>query len=166
MGSSKKKKFSILFNKHYKKLFNYSFKVVKERDLSQELVQETFIKLWEKIEQIQSSDRSIESFLIITLKNKIIDHFRKHKTLEKHINLYSLNQDIQENINNEWELSQRIDRIYASLPQKTVEIFKLSRDQGATYPEIAVQKNISVKTVELHISKALTAFRQGLQDYL
>lgn len=166
MKSSKKKRFSILFDKHYKKLFNYSFKVVKERDLSQELVQETFIKLWEKIEQIQSNDRSIESFLIVTLKNKIIDHTRKYKTREKHTNLYSLNRDIQENIDNQWELLQKIESIYTSLQPKTVEIFKLSRDQGCTYQEIATQKNISVKTVELHISKALSAFRQELQDYL
>ncbi|WP_438423515.1 RNA polymerase sigma factor [Aquimarina macrocephali] len=166
MKSPKKKRFSILFDKHYTKLFNYSFKVVKERDFSQELVQETFIKLWEKIEQIQSNDRSIESFLIVTLKNKIIDHTRKNKTREKHINLYSLNQDMQENIDNEWELSQKIDSIYSSLHPKTIEIFKLSRDQGFTYQEIATQKNISIKTVELHISKALAAFRQELKDYL
>lgn len=61
---------------------------------------------------------------------------------------------------------KKIDDIYKSLPAKTSEIFKLSRVKGLTYPEIAALKNISVKTVESHISKALQTFRIQLKDYL
>lgn len=159
-------KFSNLFDKHYRRLFNYSFKMIKDSDVSEELVQETFIKLWENYETINNSSRSIESFLIVTLKNKIIDNYRKNKTREKHSNLYSINSNLQIDIENEWELHQQIDKIYDSLHPKTFEIFKLSRNSGLTYKEIAFKKNISIKTVELHISKALTSFRKGLNDYL
>jgi len=161
-----KKKFSNLFDKHYRRLFNYSLKVIKDKDISEEIVQETFIKLWENFEKIHNSSRSVESFLIVTLKNKIIDNYRKDKTREKHTNLYSLNSALQNNIDNEWELYQQIDEIYASFPPKTLEIFQLSRDKGFTYKEIASNKNISIKTVELHISKALKSFKRGLKDYL
>jgi RNA polymerase sigma-70 factor (ECF subfamily) len=162
----KKNKFSLLFDKHYKRLFNYSFKMIKKKDLSEELVQETFIKLWENFENINDSNRSIESFLIVTLKNKIIDDYRKNKTRDKHTNLYTLHANLQEEIDNEWEISQQIDVIYAELHPKTLEIFQLSRDKGLTYKEISIQKNISIKTVESHISKALNTFRKGLKDYL
>ncbi|AUP80957.1 RNA polymerase sigma factor [Flavivirga eckloniae] len=162
----KKKIFSVLFDRHYKRLFNYSFKVVGQKDVAEELVQETFIKLWEHIESISNDKRSIESYLIKVLKNKIIDNYRKSQTKEKHINLYKLNTEFITDIDDKWELQKTIDTIYASLQPKTSEIFKLSRFKGLTYQEIASLKNISVKTVESHISKALQAFRKQLQDYL
>lgn len=161
----KEAEFSKLFDTHYKRLYNYSFTVLKESALSEELVQETFIKLWEKFEHVSESERSIESFLIVTLKNKIIDEYRKSKTREKHNTQYFLNTAIETEIDKQWELLQRIDEIYTTLDIKTTDIFKLSRDKGLTYKEISLRKGISIKTVEAHISKALTAFKEGLKDY-
>ncbi|TYP98162.1 RNA polymerase sigma-70 factor (ECF subfamily) [Tenacibaculum adriaticum] len=163
---TKEAQLSVLFDKHYKRLYNYAYKVLKEAAISEELVQETFIKLWEHFENLNKSNRSIESFLIVTLKNKIIDEYRKNQTREKHNGLYTLNTNTHTEIDNQWELLQQIEAIYESLEQKTIDIFKLSRDKGLTYKEISVKNNISIKTVELHISKALIAFRKGLKDYL
>ncbi|WP_192085398.1 sigma-70 family RNA polymerase sigma factor [Algoriphagus sp. Y33] len=157
--------FSILFDKHYQRLYNYAYKLLNDISTSEELVQETFIKLWEQYHKIDKSHRAIESFLIVTLKNKIIDNFRKYQTREKHNNLYSLYSDILSEINTQWDLLQQIDIIYENLDQKTRDIFQLSRNEGLTYKEIAIKKNISIKTVELHISTALIAFRKGLKDY-
>ncbi|GAA3516871.1 RNA polymerase sigma-70 factor [Aquimarina addita] len=164
-NSAKEVRFSNLFDRHYRRLYAYVFKVLKEPDLSEELVQETFIKLWENFDTINDSERSIESFLIVTLKNKMIDAYRKKQTREKHTNLYASNTSVEAQIDRQWELIQRIEDIYATLEQKTVDIFKLSRDKGLTYKEISRQKNISIKTVELHISKALVVFKKGLKDY-
>ncbi|SEL67606.1 RNA polymerase sigma-70 factor, ECF subfamily [Aquimarina amphilecti] len=163
--STKEAKFSNLFDRHYKRLYNYALKVLKETELSEELVQETFIKLWENFEHINQSERSIESFLITTLKNKIIDAYRKKQTREKHTNIYALNTSVETQIDKQWELIERIEDIYTTLEKKTTDIFKLSRDKGLTYKEISKKKDISIKTVELHISKALTAFKKGLKDY-
>jgi len=162
----KKEKFSLIFDKNYSRLYNYAFKLLKSNDSTEEVVQETFIKLWENIEKIKDSERSIASYLIVTLKNKIIDYFRKNKTREKHTNIYAINTAIQESIDNEWEISQQIERVYSTLQPNTIEIFQLSRDKGLTYKEIADKKNISIKTVESHISKALVVFRKGLKEYL
>ncbi len=163
---TKKIKFSVLFEKHYKRLFNYAFKVVEDSDIAKELVQETFIKLWKNFENVKDDERTIESYLITILKNKIIDNHRKRQTQEKHFNLYKLNTAFTEDIDSKWELEKEIEKIYNSLPPKTSDIFKLSRDKGLTYPEIATLKNISVKTVESHISRALNTFRISLKDYL
>lgn len=163
---NKKDIFSFLFDKHYKRLLNYSLKTLKDKDICEELVQETFIKLWQNIEKINPDDRSIESFLIVTLKNKIIDNHRKNQSRDKHNKLYKLYSGVETEIDNEWELYQEVEAIYTTLHKKTLDIFQLSRDKGLTYKEIAMHKKISIKTVELHISKALNAFRQGLKDYL
>ncbi len=165
-NSVKEAKFSNLFDRHYKKLYNYAYKVLRDADFSEELVQETFIKLWENFENIKESERAIASFLIISLKNKIIDEYRKKQTRTKHTNIYALHINIETQIDKQWEIAQCIENIYATLEQKTVKIFKLSRDKGLTYKEISKLQGISIKTVELHISKALTAFKSGLKDYL
>ncbi|MEX0314994.1 MAG: RNA polymerase sigma-70 factor [Allomuricauda sp.] len=167
MSPQKKKEyFSELFDAHYPRLFNYANKVLGEEDIAEELVQETFIKLWENVEGVSKNSRSIESYLIVTLKNKIIDFYRKEQVRKKHMDLYRLNKDNLELIDTEWEVTIQIERVYQTLPQKTVEIFKLSRNKGLSYKEIAEQKNISIKTVELHISKALSAFKEGLKNFL
>jgi RNA polymerase sigma-70 factor (family 1) len=163
---NKKAKFSFLFEKYYNSLLNYTFKIVKDKDVCEDLVQETLIKLWDKIETIQPQDRSIESYLIVTLKNKIIDNHRKNKSRAKHKELHGSFTPIETKIDNEWELSEKIETIYATLPSKTLDIFQLSRNKGLTYKEIANHRNVSIKTVELHISKALDVFREGLKDYL
>ncbi|MCD8405438.1 sigma-70 family RNA polymerase sigma factor [Tenacibaculum dicentrarchi] len=166
MKLKEKVDFSVLFDTHYEKLYNYAIKIIKDESISNDLLQETFIKLWENIDSMKINHRSIESFLIITLKNKIVDHFRKESVKKKHLNLYVLNKDIEEEINNEWDLLKTIEDVYTLLPQKTIEIFKLSRDKGHTYSEIASIKNISIKTVEAHISKALQVFRKELVNFL
>ena len=163
---SKKERFSTLFDQYYGKLYRFALKSTRETDLSEELVQETFIKLWEHFENIDNVDRSIESYLIMTLKNKVIDLYRKTQSREKHINHFSLLQNKQIEIDDQWELNEQIDAVYASLDHKTREIFLLSRDQGLSYKAISEVKNISVKTVEAHISKGLAAFREGLKLYL
>jgi RNA polymerase sigma-70 factor (ECF subfamily) len=166
LSRKKRDLFSVLFDKHYIRLYNYAFKVLKNKEVSEELVQETFIKLWENIAQISLEDRSIASFLIITLKNKIVDNYRKDQVRTKHNNLYYLQQETQIDMNNDWELGQEINTIYNTLPENTLHIFRLSREKDLTYKEIAKLKTISVKTVESHISKALEVFRLGLKDYL
>ena len=147
-------------------MYNYSFKVLGQKSISEELVQETFIKLWEHIGHIKTEKRAIESFLIVTLKNKIIDAQRKNTVRTKHNNSYFSTKKLEVEMDTDWEISQQITQIYDTLPSKTVTIFQLSRNQGMTYAEISAKEHISIKTVESHISKALVAFRKGLKDYL
>ncbi|MFC5048625.1 sigma-70 family RNA polymerase sigma factor [Aquimarina hainanensis] len=163
---NKEKEFSDLFDQHYTPLYNYAFKRLGEKDMSEEIVQETFIKLWQNFESVQKEKRSVQSYLIIVLKNKIIDFYRKSKAREKNTNLYFINKELSEELDNEWEINSRIHEIYNSLQAKTAEIFQLSREKGLTYKEIAEKKEISVKSVEQHVSKALTTFRKGLKEFL
>ncbi|MEX0275733.1 MAG: RNA polymerase sigma-70 factor [Flavobacteriaceae bacterium] len=166
MSSEKKKEyFSTLFDAHYKKLYHYAHKVLGERHSSEEVVQEAFIKLWENVDTLRKETSTIESYLMVTLKNKIIDLHRKEQVKRRHIDLYKLNRDSEESIDCQWEIMRHVEQIYAGLPQKTLEIFKMSRNDGLSYKEIAEHLDISVKTVELHMSKALQAFREGLKSF-
>ena len=163
---SNRNSFSEIFDSNYARLFRYSIKVLKDKDAADELVQETFIKLWEKMKNTDIENQSIEALLITILKNKIIDNYRRDSTRKKYERLYCDEKEFQQAINNEWEILELLETVYSSFETKTLEIFRLSRDQGLTYKEIASQKNISIKTVELHISKALVILRKRLVRYL
>lgn len=162
---TKKERFSGYFDRYYGLAFGFALKRLKDRDTAEEIVQDSFIKLWENLEEVQH-EAAIKSYLFTILKNKIIDLHRKGSTRTRHENEFSQNQELSTALESDWELSQFIDRIYASLKPPTDEIFQLSRQEGLTYPEIAEKKAISIKTVEAHISKALAVFRKGLKDYL
>ena len=157
--------FSLYFDQYYPMLFRYAVKCLKDHDTAEEVVQETFIKLWEKLSEVQHQ-AAIKSYLFTILKNKIIDLHRKINTRSKHSKTYAQSNTLETAIENDWELQQQIEKVYALLKPPTDEIFALSRQQGLTYDEIAKKKSISIKTVELHISKALSAFRNGLKDYI
>lgn len=161
----KKDQFSALFDRHYRRLFNYSLKVLKDKDGAEEVVQETFIKLWEHIDDINSDDKSIASYLIVTLKNKLIDLHRKNQTRTRHTHQFTETVSLEASLDTDWELIDQIEMIFESLPERTAEIFQLSRKKGLNYKEIAKEMGVSLKTVESHISTALKAFRSGLKDY-
>ncbi|MEQ9415893.1 MAG: sigma-70 family RNA polymerase sigma factor, partial [Cyclobacteriaceae bacterium] len=103
---------------------------------------------------------------VVTLRNKMIDSFRRKKVREKHEGIVKMDFDMLTEDSEVWDLISRIDTVFSNLPNKTVEVFQLSRKEGLTYSEIAERMAISVKTVEMHMSKALAAFRKGLKDFL
>ncbi len=146
-------------------LFNYTIVRVDDKEIAQDLVQETFFAGLKSMKNFKG-EASERTWLISILKRKIIDHYRKTKIRKKHSEQFLQNVNQLEEIETSWEVLQQIDNIYTHLDTKTEEIFKLSREEGMSYTEIADKKSISIKTVESHISKALQAFRKGLKDFL
>ncbi|MCL6273163.1 RNA polymerase sigma-70 factor [Muricauda sp. 2012CJ35-5] len=157
----KRERFSILFDLHYRKLYHFAYNILKDPDASEEVVQESFIKLWEQFDPTEI--KSFEAYLMTILKHKVLDHLRKEKVKKRHIDLYQLNQQTFEELSQEWEIQERIQMLLQQLPEKTRTIFKMSRINSYSYKEIAIIKDISVKTVESHISKALTILKQALK---
>ena len=111
---------------------------------------------------LRSQKKVLEAFLFQILKNRIIDHFRKQKLRYQYYNSYNPQKSI-EAASTLFDVEDRIAKVYAKLPKKTAAIFKASREEGSSYKEIANSFQLSVKSVEFHISKALKAFKQEFQ---
>ena len=157
--------FNRLFDNYYTPMCYLASKYLVDMDLSRSLVQEVFVDLWTRREKI-SVDYSVKSYLFNMVKNRSIDHLRRHKkniqlTESEEEMIYAPFHDIIE----EAELNHRINASINELPEKCREIFLLCRFEGMKYAEIARKLDISVKTVEMQMGIALKKMRSSLSDY-
>jgi len=169
-----KSAFNCIFYTYYELLVLYANQLLMDHDKAEETVQGIFVKLWLDRNQINIIN-SLGVYLQKSTKNKCLDILKHekivHNYLDKTINQSKGNYEIN-NINNSediilyTELKQKIEYSINNLPDNCREIFKLSRYEGMKYAEIAQKLNISVKTVEVHIGKALKKLRNDLKKYL
>lgn len=161
--------FEMLYKSHFKGLFFFAMKYVKNEEAAREIVQETFAGLWEKRGQIDM-DRSVKSYLATVIHNKCTNYLRDNRKFDRNIldieGLLDVPNDEHTDVLMQSELSARIDEAINELPEKCREIFLLSRYENLRYQEIADKLQISVKTVETQVSKALQHMRSRLADYI
>lgn len=153
------KVFEAVFKEYFKPLSIYANKYVCDLDIAQDVVQEVFVKLYEKKDDLVIHT-SLKAFLYASVKNRCLDYLRSNKIRQKHKEAIQNESDtfIQEDDNDaieQTELQEKIYKAIQSLPDQNRKIFILSRFEGKTNQEIAEELNISKRTVETHISNAL-----------
>ncbi len=162
--NSFKKIYSLYFNRVYR--FASRFSLSKED--TEEIVQDVFMKLWEKRSFIDQS-KSLSGFLFTIAQNLVIDKIRKLVATKKLIEKANANElrivasESTEQLVNFYELSSIISKLIDELPSKRRTIFKLSREKCLTYKEISDILKISQGTVEKQMSKALHTLRVVLK---
>ena len=160
--------FEVLFKEYYERLCQFAVKYVKSVEQSEEVVQDTFYNIW-KNRNTLNIKTSIKAYLFTAVRNNCLQVIRT-KTLDvKYENYYKThftNESVSpSDVLNAKELSSVINKAFNSLPDRCREIFKMSRDEGLKYHEIAAKLSISIKTVEANMGKALKHFRSYLKDY-
>jgi len=161
------KAFEILFHKYYRYLCLYSAKIINEDSAAEEIVQDFFVKIWEKREQL-NIETSLKNYLFRSVKNLCINYIQHNKTKIRHAKhvLSEVENNFSDDDNYpEIDLSVKIEESINSLPEKRKEIFRLSRQEGLKYHEIAQKLNISIKTVETQMSLAIKTLREKLKNY-
>lgn len=140
-------------------------KYIYDLDDAKNIVHEVFMSVWEKFENLPEGT-SYKSYLYTAVKNKSLNFIRDKK---KHVILedFEDQEPMEENLTLETaELEKEIEIALQSLPEKCREVFELNRQEGLKYAEIAQKLNISIKTVEAQMSKALAIMRQHLKDFM
>ena len=164
-----------LKDKWYDKLILFAVSYVKSESAAQDLVQDTFLKIIESVDDVNSID-NMGALLYTILKNKALDYIR-HKVVEcRHstssaedyryllANSYALEDStIKIIINN--QIRKALNEAIDKLPEQTRRVFILNKYDDIKYKEIASRLNISEKTVEYHICKAYSLLRKELGDY-
>ncbi len=161
--------FEMLFRSYYQSLCNYAYTFVRDRDEAEEVVQSTFLTIWEKRHNV-TIHTGVKPYLFAMVRNACLNVIKHEKVKQQHVamematgerNAASVNQVVEAS-----ELEQRIMDSINSLPEQCRLIFKLSRFEELKYAEIAQQLNLSVKTVENQMGKALRIMREQLKDYV
>lgn len=158
--------FSELFHRYYVALCAFAFRYLGDHSLTEELVQELFVRIWEKRKQLKI-ETSVKSYLFRAVKNELINRQNHEKVEQKYRKLFQQeeNELRAEQVLPEIDLMRKIEASVEALPPKRKEIFKLSREKGLSYREISEQLDISVKTVEAQMGQALKQLREDLKDY-
>ena len=144
-------------------------KYVKDFETSEEIVQESFLSLWEKRDNIDMA-QPVKAYLITTIRNKCLNWLRDNKKFNTDILRFEEYIPNHEYVSTdklvEAEILKTINNAIHELPEKCREIFTLSRFGNLKYQEIADQLQISVKTVESQMSKALQHMRIRLKEFI
>lgn len=171
------REFNELFNQHYNPFLRFAVSYVRDKSIAEEITLEAFSIFWEKQNSI-SEVTNHPAYILTIVKNLCLNHL-KRTTLK--INTESRMQEAME-----WELTTRINNLEAcdpeylfsrevesilhetinKLPERTREVFLLSRFESKTHKEIAEALNITTKGVEYHISQAIKQLKLELKDYL
>jgi RNA polymerase sigma-70 factor, ECF subfamily len=161
--------FEMIFKNFYQPLCNYAYSFVQDRDEAEEIVQTTFLSVWEKRDNL-SIHTGVKPYLYAMVRNASLNVLKHEKIKQQHAAVeLAVAERSTESVTRTVmasELEERIFKALNKLPEQCRLVFKLSRFEELRYAEIAEQLNISVKTVENQMGKALKIMREQLKDYL
>ncbi len=158
--------FELLFKSYYAHLCLFASKIIEDEIAAEEIVQDYFVKLWEKKHQL-SIESSLKNYLFRSVKNLCLN-FIKHNNIKAQYARQFVSEAEKNNFSDyfmEVDLAKKIEESIQSLPEKRREIFRMSRDEGLKYREIAEILKISIKTVETQMGLAIKTLRDKLKDY-
>lgn len=153
------------FQTHFEGLYRYAFTLLKNNDDAKDAVQTVFVNLWQKRLTIDEQ-QSIQAYLYTSVYNYCLNIKRNEKVRTAYL---QNNQATQQVFNDELVSKENINRIreaLESLPPQCKLIFMKSRFEQKKYADIAREMNLSVKTVEVQIGKALRILRNKLSEVL
>lgn len=158
--------FERIFKEHHPHCLAFATHYIGDPYEAEEVVQLVFSQLWEKRAgiAIQGSERS---YLFSAIRNTAISQWRKQNVRSEKENSFGQMQEVEVHLSLQArELESKLEAALEKLPERCREVFVLSRKQQLKYAEIASVMNISVKTVENQMGKALKILHQELKEYL
>jgi len=159
--------FEKIFNKYSERIYYFSYRYLKNKEESEEITQEVFVRLWNRRFDLKP-ELSFNSYLFMITKNAVIDLLRKRQketSIDENYKIFNNDQESQPDDKLEYkELNKVVESSIEELPFKRKQIFLMSREKGFTYKQIAAKLNISIKTVESHMRLALRQLKESIGD--
>jgi RNA polymerase sigma-70 factor (ECF subfamily) len=160
--------YKVLYDKYAPMLFAFSRKYLQTQEDAEEIVQEVFLRIWEKKENIDEY-QSFSSYVIQAAKYRIYNGFRKKVNEQAYLDFLIYADDSSRNFTeldvNYHAAKKKAESAITALPPKRQEIFRLSREDGLKNREIAERLQISIKTVENQMGLALKFLKDELSEY-
>lgn len=161
--------FEQLFDTYVDDVTSFLYTYASDSTQVKDWTQEVFIKMWEKRTDIDFDHPGFKSYLLKTARNHALKELRKktkyNRWLERHLKQLTKIDPPEDPVINPPDVKKAYQDALSEIPVRARKAYLLSRKEGLTYPEIAQVMDISVKTVETHISKALDILRKQLKDF-
>jgi RNA polymerase sigma-70 factor (ECF subfamily) len=163
------REFERFFEKYYGPLCHHAEKILKDMNAAEDVVQELFYQIWKNRASFRPRE-SVGAYLFTSVRNNALHQLERLSLRRNYADriLLENGQDPADADQDQTGLNDLGDLVQATLqrmPDRCAHIFRLNRFEGLKYREIAVMLNISVKTVEADMGKALQLFRKSLKDY-
>jgi len=162
-----KSAFETLFRDNYRPMVAYAFRFFGQMEPSENAVQDIFLKLWQKRAELKITT-SLKNYLFRSVRNLCInrlEHQRIVSSYQKYIIRTESERNLYDDFFIEVGLRERIESAIRNLPDKRQKIFRMAREEGLKYKEIADKLKISVKTVEVQMGLAFKQLRENLKEY-
>lgn len=166
-----REQFEELFNKYVDDVATFLYTYTSNKAQVKDWTQEVFIKMWRKRDRIDFDHPAFKSYLLKTARNHALKKLKRAKRydrwLEKNLERLTLVQPPNDFPSNsiDVDVQEAYTMALSNISQRARRAYLLSREEGLTYPEIAKVMDISIKTVETHISKALRILREELREF-
>ncbi|CAL66234.1 MULTISPECIES: RNA polymerase sigma factor [Christiangramia] len=149
------------------RLFGYALTLTNDQALAQDIIQNVFLRTWERRRKLQIATSSLKNFLFKSVYNEFINQYKKNRSTMALEQKYfeALDKAVQYHSETSWEkIMTRITKEIENLPPKCREVLLLSRKEGLTNLEISEYLKVSIKTVEAHLTKAFGVLRNRLGE--
>lgn len=157
--------FEELYHKHFARLYNFCFSLTQSSSDSDEIVQEAFIKVWEKRSNLDP-EKNFSAYIYTIARNKIykrsVQSIKKHRLEQDYTFLLPKESHITEDYINYKSLEKVVNNLISQLPGMQRQVFTMSRFNGLSNREIATKLQLSTSTVENHIYNALKSLKKQL----
>ena len=165
-----KSAFRKLFHNYHESLFRFVAYRVKDEDLADDITQETYLRVWKTRNSIQSK-KSFFSLIARISSNLCYDHFRHIEVRQRHESTIPINNESHYDNPESMVLADSLEKqiqmiVNNKLPEKCREVFILSRIEGLSNGEISVSLDISIRTVENQVYRAIKILKKNLKNYL
>lgn len=157
-----------IYSRYSERIFFTAYKKLRSKEMAEEIVQGLFISLWANRQTAHIE--KLESYLYTAIRYKVIDYIKSRLVRERY-SQFARDQQSTNDYSSEskvllQELSVAIDNTIRQLPEKTQEIFRLSRYENRSVKEIAQSMNLSEKAVQYHVTQSLKFMRLHLREFM
>ncbi|WP_316843894.1 RNA polymerase sigma-70 factor [Pedobacter psychrodurus] len=162
------KAYNLLFNRYFKRIYGFTFSLLKDSETAKELAMDVMIRLWQKDGKI-SAEQGLKSYLFKSVRNSVYNHLRKSRLLTHSLDSFPEYHEMTASSADIPLLYKELEDFYTDklqgLSPQRRRIFEFSRIEDLTYNEIAEKMNISVSTVRNQMSSTLRYFREHMAEH-
>ena len=164
---SNAKAFEFLYKEYHARLYNFCMSIIRNKQDAEGMVQEVFIAVWENREKLDEN-KSFSGFIYSIAKNKTLNKIKQNLSRRVYLEYLQTENQVLDEVASDFESRELMDfllKTIQELPEKSKEIFLLSRNEGLTYKQIAAKLDVTENVVDHQIRKSLKYIREKLVSF-